>query len=120
MRTFLALVSLGAAFICGWLTQMYFLLRHDGWLWRASITAALLVYCVGAILTAERLLEGVWIERLLVAGACGAMIFGAAAVMSTVSAAHFEGFWLPVAAALFLQAGLTLLVFALPVARGFV
>jgi hypothetical protein len=114
MRTVLAIASLGAALICGWLTVMYFLLGHDGWMWRAVITGALLVYCVVAVFTAEQILSGMWVERLLVAGSALAIAFAMAALTSLLSTPHFEGFWLPVAASLIVQAGLTLAVFARP------
>lgn len=110
MRTVLAIVSLGAALICGWLTSMYYLLQHDGWMPRAAITALLLLHCALTVFAAEGVLTGVWVERLQIAGAAGAMVFAAVAVHSVANAVHFEGFWLPVAVALFVQAGLTIAV----------
>src|SRR5215831_13260263 len=45
MQTLTALTSVATVLISGWMTTMYFVLRHPGYLWRAAIAAAV---CLGA------------------------------------------------------------------------
>jgi len=114
MRTMLAIVSLGAALLCGWLTLMYCILGHDGWPWRAALSGTLAAHCLLSAAAAAGLLEGTWVERLLTGGGLLGLGFAATAAARLASAPHFEGFWIPVAAVVFGQATLTLAVFGRP------
>jgi hypothetical protein len=111
MRTMLAIVSLGAALVCGWLTLMYFILGHEGWPWRAALSGTLAVHCLLAIVAAEGVLDGPWVERMLTGGAILGLGFALAALAGLAAAPHFEGFWIPVAVVVLAQAVLTLAVF---------
>ena len=111
MRTTLAIVSLGAALVCGWLTLMYFVLGHEGWPWRAALSGALAAHCLLSVVSAEGVLDGRWVERMLTGGAVLGLVFALAAVAGLAAAPHFEGLWIPVAAVVGAQAVLTLAVF---------
>jgi hypothetical protein len=45
MKTIVSLTSIATLLVSGWMTFMYFVLRHPGYLWRAAIAAAI---CLGA------------------------------------------------------------------------
>ena len=45
MTTIVSLTSVATMLVAGWMTVMYFVLRHPGHLWRAAIAAAV---CLGA------------------------------------------------------------------------
>ena len=45
MTTIVSLTSIATMLVSGWMTLMYFVLRHPGYQWRAAIAAAV---CLGA------------------------------------------------------------------------
>jgi len=64
MTTIVSLTSIATMLVAGWMTFMYFALRHPGYVWRAAIAA---VICLGAATlvagrppAALRIPVGVW------------------------------------------------------------
>ena len=45
MTVIVSLMSLATMLVSGWMTIMYFVLRHPGYLWRAAVAATI---CAGA------------------------------------------------------------------------
>jgi hypothetical protein len=73
MTTIVSLTSIATMFVAGWMTFMYFVLRHAGYVWRAAIAA---VICLGAATlvagrppAALRIPVGVWGAALAAFGA---------------------------------------------------
>jgi hypothetical protein len=81
--------------------------------YRAWFTIAPLLLAQGAITLAALtgILSARWLQWLALAGAVAATGAGAAAVYTTISGAHFEGYALVLGAALALQGALTLAYF---------
>ena len=109
MRASLTWMCMITALAGAWLAVMESILRHPGFAGRLAIAACIVVQGIATVLFL--MLHGRSIFRALVlAGAVGAAVLGAAAVIRVLNAPHFEGFVLLIGAALVAQGILALMV----------
>src|SRR5437773_4706944 len=109
MRWIVSAVSLAACLVAGWMTVMYFVLRHPGYLWRAAIASAV---CAGA----ATLVRGTPPAALRIPIALWGAALAALGVLALVSLSD-DG-WVLVAGALFgLEGGLAIVAAVVPERR---
>lgn len=109
MRASLTWMCVATTVAGAWLAVMENLLRHPGFVGRSAIAACIVVQGIATVLFL--MLHGRSVFRVLVmAGALGITVLGAAAVIRILNAPHFEGFVLLIGAALVVQGLLALVV----------
>ena len=109
MRASLTWMCVVTVLAGAWLAVMENILRHPGFVGRSAVAACIVVQGIATVLFL--MLHGRTLFRFLVlGGAIGAALLGAAAVIRILNAAHFEGFVLVIGAALVVQGILALVV----------
>jgi len=109
MRASLTWMCVVTVFAGAWLAVMENILRHPGFVGRSALAACIVVQGIATVLFL--MLHGPTLFRILVlGGAIGAALLGAAAVIRILNAAHFEGFVLVIGVALVVQGILALVV----------
>src|SRR5579862_5094910 len=99
MRASLTWMCVVTALAGAWLAVMENILRHPGFAGRSAIAACIVLQGIATVLFL--MLHGRSVFRVLVlAGALGIAVVGAAAVIRILNAPHFEGFVLLIGAAL--------------------
>ncbi|HEV2701275.1 MAG TPA: hypothetical protein VGV09_06575 [Steroidobacteraceae bacterium] len=109
MKSTLTWMCVATTLAGAWLAVMETVLKHPGFAGRSTIAACIVIQGIATVLCL--MLHGRSIFRLLVlAGAVGIAVLGAAAVIRILNAAHFEGFVLVIGAMLVVQGVLALVV----------
>lgn len=109
MRASLTWISAITALAGVWLALMEIILRHPGYAGRSAIAACIVIQGLATVLFL--MLHGRAIFRVFVqAGAVGAAVLGAVAIIRILNAPHFEGFVLLIGAALIVQGLMALVV----------
>jgi len=109
MRASLAWMSVITALAGVWLAVMEHILKHPGYAGRSTVAACIVIQGLATVLFL--MWHGRPIFRLIVqAGALGATVLGASAIIRMLNAPHFEGFVLLIGAALIVQGILALAV----------
>ncbi len=107
MKQLLQLLCVFTTAAAIWLGVMENVLRHSGYAERSVIAASIALQSLATLLY-FRLRERSGLRNLVVLGAVAIAVLGGSALGRILQSPHFEGFVLIIAAALLLQAGLTL------------
>ena len=113
MKQTLTALCLLVAAAAAWLCLMENVLRHDGYVQRAAIDAALALQAI-ATLIFVRLGGPTLVRGVIAVAALAAALYGASAIRGVLHARHFEGFVLIIGAALILEGIVALLVLFQP------
>jgi len=96
-----------------WLCLMENILHHDGYIVRSAVALLIAAQGLATLFVVKR--GGHAVSRTLVAiSAVGAALFGTSAIITTLRAAHFEGFVLIIGLGLIAEGILTLIVLSQP------
>jgi len=107
MRTFLNLLCGFTLLASSWLGVMYVVLHQPGYERGVSMSLIFIIQSLLTLALTTGTLSALWWRLLTVAGAAGVVWAGGAAVSSTLTSRHFEGYALVIGVALVLQGLLT-------------
>ena len=113
MNASLTWISVLTAAAGVWLAVMENILKHDGYAERSAIAAFIAIQGLATVLCLVFGGRSIF-RNLVLTGAVGAALLGAAAILRTLDAPHFEGFVLIIGAALIVQGALTVMVVLRP------
>jgi len=109
MKASLTWMSVITALAGAWLAVMEHVLKHPGYAERSAVAGCIVIQ--GLVTVLFLMWHGRPIFRVIVlAGALGVAVLGAAAIIRDLSAPHFEGFVLLIGAALIVQGMMALVV----------